>query len=249
MQLRLGLLAVSLAVVLGACSVPAPGKLPADGVHDPHEAQNRRVHRFNRKLDQTLLKGSGTGYSETVHPDIRAGIDNLADTVSLPQTVVNQFLQGRWDDAGRNSLRFSANVVLGFGGLVDVASDMGMPRDESDFGATLAAWGVPEGAYQELPVLGPSTERDTAGMIVDLFTNPLKYRANVVERRAMTAVTVLEQVNDRGQYAETVDSVLYESADSYVQLKLYYLQNRRFELGQEAPGSEIDPLAVDTTGF
>lgn len=249
MQLVRGIVAVALAGMLGACTVPGPEGMPPDGVFDPYEAQNRRTHAFNRNIDKAFLQGSGSGYTEKVHPDIRAGVDNLADTISLPQTVVNQVLQGRLGDASRNTLRFSVNVVLGFGGLADVASDLGLPRDESDFGETLAVWGVPEGAYLELPLLGPSTERDTAGMVVDLFTNPLSYRANRAERLAMTGVGVLEQVGDRGQYSETVDSVLYESTDSYAQLRLLYLQNRRFELGEEAPGNEIDPLEIDTTGF
>lgn len=237
------------AAALAGCSVPGPGEVPADGVHDPYEAQNRRTHAFNRALDERFLKGTGGGYSETVPDEIQLGVSNFAETVSLPQTVVNQVLQGRLGAASKNTLRFSANVLLGFGGLVDVASDMGLQENGSDFGETLAVWGAPEGAYLELPVLGPSTERDAIGRFADLFLDPVSYLVPKPERYIGTAARTLEMVGDRGQYSDTVDSVLYESADSYDQLKLIYMQSRRFDLGQDVPGNEIDPTAIDVSGF
>jgi phospholipid-binding lipoprotein MlaA len=184
-----------------------------------------------------------------VPEELRQGVANFAETVSLPQTVVNQILQGRLGAASKNTLRFSANVLMGFGGLADVASDMGLEENGSDFGETLAVWGVPEGAYLELPLLGPSTERDAIGRIADLFLDPVTHLVPVPERHVATAARTLEMLGDRGDYAGTVDQLLYESADSYDQLKLIYMQNRRFELGQAAPGAEIDPTAIDTTGF
>lgn len=244
---RAVLLALSVSA-LTACSVPGPGASP-DGIHDPYEAQNRKVHAFNRKVDEKVFGGGGPGYAETVPQGLQVGVSNFADTVSLPQTVVNQILQGRFLRATSNTMRFTLNATIGVGGLFDVASEWGLPRDETDFGETLAVWGVPEGAYLEVPVLGPSTERDTAGDVVDLFTDPLKYVVPRPERYIGTAAKALDKVGERSKFKNTVDSVLYGSADSYAQLRLMYLQNRRFELGEKAPGGDFDPLAVDTSGF
>ncbi|CUH78413.1 VacJ family lipoprotein [Tropicibacter naphthalenivorans] len=249
MTLQRAFFAMALVSAAGACSVPGPNEAP-DGIWDPYEASNRKIHAFNTGVDEKLLRGSGQGLSNAVPQDVRIVVGNFVDTTSLPKTVVNQVLQGRLGDATKNTLRFSINATMGFAGIFDVAADLGLPQDETDFGETLAVWGVPEGAYMELPLYGPSTERDTAGTVVDFFTNPLDYVLTTPQKRFKTGAWIFDEVQDRGQYSDTVDSVLYESADSYAQLRLMYLQNRRFELGEEPPASEeIDPLALDTEGF
>ncbi|WP_417207531.1 VacJ family lipoprotein [Antarctobacter sp.] len=239
---------VTLALALAGCSVPGPGGAP-DGIHDPYEVQNRKVHDFNRTLDKKLFSGDGPGYAGTVPPFVQDRVSSFADTVSLPQTVVNQVLQGRLLRATSNSLRFTLNATIGLGGMFDVAKEWGLDPDETDFGETLAVWGAPEGAYLEVPVLGPSTERDTVGDVVDLFTDPLKYVVPTPERYVGTAAKALDKVGERSKFGGTVDSILHGSADSYLQFRLMYLQNRRYELGEDAPGADFDPLAVDAEGF
>lgn len=251
MSAKRAILALLAAGFVAGCSVPGPNEAP-DGIHDPYEAQNRRVHAFNRGLDRAVLAPAGKGYARVVPQGVQDNVSNLADTVSLPGTIVNQILQGRPGDATRNSLRFAINATLGFGGLADVASDLGLQADDSDFGETLHVWGAPEGAYVELPVLGPSTERDAVGEVVDFFTNPLDYALSRNARRAKTGLRVVKVIGDRGRYGDTVDSILYDSADSYSQLRVIYLQNRRFELdgaGSDEGASYIDPNAIDTEGF
>ncbi len=232
---------------LAACSVPGPGEAP-DGVWDPYEEANRKRHEFNRRLDERVVRGAGNSFAERVPEGSRQAISQFADTVSTPQTVVNQLLQLRLWRATKNTLRFTLNATLGLG-VLDPAGELGLIEDESDFGETLAVWGLPEGAYLELPFAGPSTQRDAAGQVVDLFTDPLQYVLPSPERHIGTVAKVADGVISRGEFSNTVDSVLYESADSYVQLRLIYLQNRRFELGQEAPETVIDPMALDTSGF
>jgi phospholipid-binding lipoprotein MlaA len=241
---------VVLTVVLGiaGCSVPGPEGAPG-GIHDPYETRNRKVHDFNKKVDKTFFSGDGPGYSETVPPFVQDRVSSFADTVSLPQTVVNQLLQGRLLRATSNTMRFTLNATIGVGGLFDVANEWGLKPDETDFGETLAVWGVPEGAYLEVPLLGPSTERDAAGDVVDLFTDPLKYVVPTPDRYIGTVAKAIDKFGERSQFSGTVDSVLYDSADSYTQLRLIYLQQRRYELGEEAPGADFDPFAVDTEGF
>lgn len=248
MSLLRASLALVVLVAVAACSVPAPGAAP-DGVHDPYEQTNRKVHSFNRQVDEKVLGRAGKGYVSVVPEGVQENVSNFADTMGLPGTVVNQVLQGRPGEATRNTVRFMINATFGFAGLADVATDWGIPENDSDFGETLAVWGVPEGAYMELPLLGPSTERDTAGIVVDLFTNPLDYVIPSQYGSLGTGAYVLSKVGDRGRFSDTVESIYYDSADSYAQLRLIYLQNRRYELGEDAPADEIDPLELDTEGF
>ncbi|MEM9579763.1 MAG: VacJ family lipoprotein, partial [Pseudomonadota bacterium] len=235
-----------LALTVAACSTPGPGHV---GVYDPHETVNRQNHELNRALDRALLRPAGVGYSEGMPDDLEDSVSNFASNLSLPGNVVNNLLQGNIEGAFRNTVRFVVNSTLGFGGLFDPAGDFGIEEIQGDFGQTLYVWGVPEGAYVELPGLGPSTERDAVGRIVDLATNPLSYVLPSPEKYAGTAARAVAGVGARGRYAETIDSVLYDSADSYAQTRQIYLQNRRFELGDDTAIAAPDPFELDTEGF
>lgn len=241
-KLYLGFCAVLLSA---ACSVPGAPLAPGQA-HDPYEAQNRKIHEFNRSLDQRVFRKSDDGAEKGaggLSPDAQIVISNFADNTALPGVVVNNLLQADVKNVAINTYRFAVNTVLGFGGLFDVASDFGIPKHKTDFGETLHVWGAPEGAYQELPVLGPSTERDTAGKVVDLFTNPLSYILPSPEKYIGPAARVTNKIVSRGRYASTVESVLYDSADSYAQSRTLYLQNRRYEIGDEVEGGDLDPYA------
>jgi phospholipid-binding lipoprotein MlaA len=127
--------------------------------------------------------------------------------------------------------------------VFDPATAAGVAGDPTDFGETLHIWGVTEGNYFELPLFGPSTDRDALGKVVDIALDPLQLI--LPEKTSLPLVAkVASRISDRGRYSETVDSVLYDSADSYAQARLLYLQNRRFDLGQ-APSDESfeDPYA------
>jgi phospholipid-binding lipoprotein MlaA len=226
--------------MLTGCSVPGPGGAP-DGIHDPYEAVNRRNHELNLALDRGLLRPAGKGSTNIIPQPVGESIGNFADNLSLPGTVVNNLLQGDLGGALKNTTRFVVNTVIGLGGLADPASEFGLHEVETDFGATLHVWGVPEGAYVELPLIGPSTERDAVGAVVDLFTNPLSYVLPSPEKYYGTGAKVLAKMTDRGRYSDTIDSILYESADSYAQARIIYLQNRRFELGGSADDTYVDP--------
>lgn len=242
------LIAASALGLLAGCTLPPEGHNPAE-VFDPHEAVNRENHEFNRALDKRLVRGAGNGYVNVVPKPVRKGVSNFSANLSLPGTIVNNVLQGRLGEAGQNTLRFALNTTIGLGGLVDAAGEFKLYEAETDFGETLAVWGVREGAYVELPLLGPSTERDAVGKVVDLFTNPLSYVLPTPERHYARLADVGSGLDARGQYSDTIDSILYESADSYAQARTIYLQNRRFELGEEAPQDEIDPFEISTEGF
>lgn len=242
-----GVLAGIMLALLTACTQPGPGDVTQDGIFDPYEARNRKVHEGAKRFDRAVLRPLSRSYSDGVPGPAQQMIGNFAGNLSVPGAVVNQVLQFDLEGAARNTIRFGLNSTLGFGGVFDVARDLGIEENDTDFGHTLAVWGVPEGAYLELPLIGPSTERDAFGVVVDLVIDPL----NTIPRPEgyyLKAARIAASVGKRGQYSETLDSVLYDSADSYAQTRLLYLQNRRFEVGQSGPdGSgqepEIDPYA------
>jgi len=238
-----------LAVASVAACAGSGGQPTVDGVYDPYENQNRKVHAFNRGLDRAVVRPAAIGYSTILPDDIEDSVGHFAKNLGQPSVVVNSVLQGDLRGAGISTVRFLTNSVLGIGGLFDVATDFDVPQHDTDFGETLFVWGVGEGAYLELPVLGPSTQRNTAGKVVDLFTNPLSYALDSPESYYGTVAGVASGLGTRGRFTDTVDSILYESADSYAQARLIYLQNRRFELGDGEAATEIDPFALDTEGF
>ncbi|WP_299367205.1 VacJ family lipoprotein [uncultured Tateyamaria sp.] len=234
---------------LAACAASPDVSVSPDGVYDPYERQNRKVHAFNRGLDRAIVRPAAIGYSTILPDEIEDSVGHFAKNLGQPSVVVNSVLQGDFRGAGISTVRFLTNSVLGIGGLFDVATDFDVPQHDTDFGETLYVWGVGEGAYLELPVLGPSTQRNTAGKVVDLFTNPLSYTLESPEAYYGTIAGVASGLGTRGRFSDTVDSILYESADSYAQARLIYLQNRRFELGDGEAATEIDPFALDTEGF
>lgn len=225
---------------LGACAAPAPPVQP----FDPSEAQNRRTHEFNKSVDTALLGPASEGYGTAIPEPVQRGVQNFAGNLDLPGDVLNGLLQGRPGRAAENTLRFVLNTTIGVGGLFDPARAIGVNGRPTDFGETLHVWGVAEGAYHELPLLGPSTDRDTVGRVVDVFINPVRLAVPDEGRLALAGVGAVSTLGDRYRFGDTVDSILYESADSYAQTRLLYLQNRRFELGQTTAESDFeDPYA------
>ncbi|WP_235823663.1 MlaA family lipoprotein [Actibacterium lipolyticum] len=200
-------------------------------MRDPFEAQNRDVHEINRDLDKNIVRPVSQAYGTVVPEPVRRSVGNFSSNLDLPGFVLNDLLQLRLDDAVNNAGRFLFNSTIGLAGLFDPASTIGMYERDTDFGETLHKWGVGEGAYVELPLLGPSTERDTVGKVVDYLSNPTRAFVPVDVRNVDTVAGVADLLGDRYKFSDSVDSILYESADSYAQARLLYLQNRRYELG------------------
>lgn len=230
---RAAVAVLALGALLAGCAANNPD--------DPLEPVNRKVHGFNKGLDTVVLKPTSQVYGTVLPEPARNGVSNFAANLGLPSKVLNNLLQGRIEEAGQNGFRFLVNSTFGLAGFLDPAADMGLTEIDTDFGETLHRWGAGEGAYVELPVLGPSTGRDTAGWVVDLVTDPVNTLGGDT-RQAATGSDVLSRVGDRYKYSDTVDSILYGSADSYAQARQMYLQNRRFKLGQEVEATdEYDP--------
>lgn len=231
--------AFALILSVAACAAdPGTGE-----INDPYEGVNRKVHAFNRGLDKIIVRPSSQVYGKVLPQTVRTGISNFADNISVPGDVVNNVLQGRPIDALANTVRFGFNIVFGFGGLADPASNLGLPKKSTGFADTLAVWGIREGAYVELPGFGPSTERATVGLAADFFLDPLGLVLASPERYVPTGSRVIDRVGDRYTFSDFIDSILYESADSYAQSRQFYLQNQRFERGELTDDDAIDPYA------
>ncbi|MEM7296335.1 MAG: VacJ family lipoprotein, partial [Pseudomonadota bacterium] len=153
---------------LAACT-PTPEGV---NIHDPYESTNRGYHMFNKGLDAKVISPLATGYTTVVPEPVTQGVSNFASNLALPGQVINNTLQADLIGAGQNTLRLLVNSTVGVLGLLDPASLMGLHEKPTDFGQTLAVWGVGEGAYLELPVLGPTNERDAVGTIVDMVLSP-----------------------------------------------------------------------------
>ncbi|MEI4197477.1 VacJ family lipoprotein [Roseovarius sp. E0-M6] len=235
------LVLMALLVLLTACAKPDPAVMRQTH-YDPWEEENREVHAFNRSLDRALVRPAGKGYTKAVPDDIELVVTRFSENLSLPGAIVNNILQGNGLGATTDTYRFLVNTTLGLGGFFDPATELNMPaKTDADFGQTLYTWGINEGPYMELPLLGPSTTRDAVGKTVDLFTNPLTYALPSPESYYGTAASVSSGLSARGQYSDTIDSILYESADSYAASRSIYLQNRRFKLGKGRDETYLDP--------
>lgn len=224
-------------LVLTACS----GAKPGQEINDPYESANRVSHALNKGADAVIFRPASKVYGTIAPEPVRTSISNASSNLDIPRSVVNDILQGDSEGAIKNTFRFLINSTIGVLGLFDPAKDFGLEANSVGFGDTLAKWGVREGAYVELPLFGPSTERDAVGQFVDVLTNPLSIATDDGAEIA-TATSVPSVLNSRYEFGDTFDSILYDSADSYAQLRLFYLESRRFELAGQNPADDaFDP--------
>jgi phospholipid-binding lipoprotein MlaA len=234
------LVAALVALGLSAC---APAIAP-QGINDPFEKQNRATHALNLKLDTYVVRPLANKATRVLPEPVVQGVSNFAGNLDLPGIVANDLLQAKVGAALQNTLRFAVNSTIGIGGVFDPATPLGAAAKETDFGETLSVWGVAEGAYVELPVYGPSTQRDAVGTVVDVVLDPTRLLIPKNKRWVSSVAQITARIGDRGRYSETIDSILYDSADGYAQARLLYLENRRHNLGQTTADSEFeDPYA------
>ena len=170
---RKGLLGICL-LALAACSVSKPR------TDDPWEKFNRKVYAFNVKVDNAVIRPTAVAYRKVTTPNVRRILSNFFANIRMPITIANDALQGEIKDALKGTGRFVINTTIGFLGFFDPASQMRLPPQETDFGATLAKWGVGEGPYLVLPLIGSTTARDIWRMPVDsYFFDPMsRYARN-----------------------------------------------------------------------
>ena len=206
-------------------------------INDPHEEQNRKMHDLNKAVDQAVLKPVAQTYSDVLPDPLEDAVSNFANNLGMPSNVLNHLAQSEVDYAIESTGIFLINSTVGLGGLVDVAGWNGQYAHATDFGETLAKWGLGEGAYVELPLLGPSTERAALGKLLDRVTNPLS-QLSVAQQGIATVAKIGEILSDRVEYDDVIDQTLYKSADSYSQTRILYLQRRRNQLDYQFDGED-----------
>ena len=239
---------LALAAVMGvaACATADPqAELSAT---DPHEGFNRNILDFNLALDRNVLRPAAQGYDFVTPELIKHLLGNGFSHLDLPADFVNYLMQGEIDPALETLGRFTINTVVGAGGLLDPATEFGLPKDETDFGITLGKHGVAEGTYWMLPVVGPTTTRDAFGGIVDFALTPTTYLGLVapgVSPELGLALAAGEAIHNRDSNSDLIDEVLYESADPYISLRSIYLQRRRSLVAGEEAGADALPDIFD----
>lgn len=214
----------------GCASLPSGTPDP----RDPWERFNRASYKFNDSLDRAVAKPVAKAYKKVTPRVVRTGISNFISNLGSITVIVNDVLQGKMKQAGRDSGRFLLNSTLGLAGILDPASAAGIERGDEDFGQTLGKWGVKSGPYLMLPFLGPSTVRDTAGRIPDQFTNPLNYVNEWEYRYGVRALDILEL---RAGLLD-LDAQIAESHDPYAFIRNAWLQRREFKV---TDGNVDDP--------
>ncbi|MGM0982465.1 MAG: MlaA family lipoprotein [Pseudomonadota bacterium] len=233
-----GALAVSLVATAGCA---ASGEMQERNPDDPWEGFNRKVFAFNDVIDRYALKPVAKGYRFITPDPVEAGVGNFFSNLGEPRTALNSLLQGKGSNASIATGRFLINTTIGLGGLFDVATQLEITGREEDFGQTLGTWGWEESRYLVLPLLGPSTVRDTGGLPVDMYSYPTTYVEDDEVRMGLTALRVIDT------RAGLLDQEKMIRGDRYSFIRDTYLQQRRFEVSDGDMGE--DPFASDEFEF
>jgi len=232
--LKRGLPLIAIALLAG-CAIAKPR------TDDPYEKFNRDMYTFNDKVDKAVIRPVAVGYRKITNPPVRRSVSDFFTNIRMPITVANDLLQARPVQAAQSSGRFLINLTLGIGGFFDPASQLGIPLDETDFGITLARWGMPEGGYLVLPLIGPTTVRDVWRLPVDsYFFDPLSYYSRnhsyKYGQEYIPEAVYLVTLRSRGIDAE---SFLNSAYDPYAFMRDAYRQQRLYQLYDGNPPTEI----------
>jgi phospholipid-binding lipoprotein MlaA len=207
--------------------------VPHADPRDPFESLNRGVSRFNDGFDKSLLKPVAASYKHHVPVPVRQGVSNFFGNLGDAWSAVNSALQLKAPEAAQSVLRVAVNTVFGIGGLLDIAGEAGIERHKQDFGSTLARWGVPAGPYLVLPLLGPSTMRDTAGLPLDWLGNPVRFVNSVAPRNSMYSLDAVDTRTLLLPLSAVVDDT---ALDRYTFVRDAYLQHREAQLTADSDG-------------
>ena len=192
---------------------------------DPLEPANRVFFNVNETLDRAMLKPVAKGYARITPAPVRTGITNFFNNLGYLNVILNDVLQGKFEQGVNDALRFIFNSTLGIGGWFDVAGDyMGLPAHEEDFGQTLAVWGLDKGFYLYLPLFGPNTLRDSADFIPRTFLNPFFYASGPF----LLPLNAVNAINTRANLLEASNIRDQVALDPYAFTREAYLQQREF---------------------
>lgn len=228
-------------LVLAALMLSGCATGPNANSRDPLEPFNRGMYRFNDTVDRAVVKPVATVYRDVLPSPVRTGVTNFFGNLQDAWSFVNNSLQLKGEAAGNSLMRFSVNTFLGLGGLLDIASEMQIERRTEDFGQTLGHWGVGAGPYLVLPLLGPSTLRDTAALPVDAQGNLVSGVGDVSTRNSLTTLSLL---NRRARLLDASSILDQVALDPYTFTRDAFLQRRQNDVYDGYPPDDADP--VDT---
>lgn len=232
-------LATSVLTIIGCASTGERAENSVDPVSvkaaqtDPYEGFNRSMYKFNTKLDKYFFKPVSDGYKFITPDVVETGVSNFFNNLKGINVVLNDVLQGKFLQSASDTGRFLTNTTIGVAGLFDVASELGLQYNVEDFGQTLAVWGVEEGPYLVLPIMGPTTIRDGGGLIVDKAANPSTY---------VPFTGVIEGISDRAKAEGSLKFIDEAALDPYVFTRESFLQYRRHLIndGQSDENHDLD---------
>ncbi|WP_165585508.1 VacJ family lipoprotein [Roseococcus sp. SYP-B2431] len=234
---------LALALAVSACAGP-----PATDPRDPWEATNRQIHDFNLRADDAAIRPAAAAYRDTLPEGARTAIRNFLSNLNEPVVFANNVLQFRFLDAGHTLMRFYINTVGGGLGFFDIATPNGLTRRSGDFGQTLHSWGVPDGPFVVLPIMGPTVIRDAIGEGIDAAANPIGLLTGSIFATGTAHIIgagrgALSGVDLRAENIDTLDALRSDSLDFYARLRSITRQRRDAELGRSGgEGETIVPL-------
>lgn len=226
-----------LPALLGLALLTGCASGPAANPRDPFEPFNRGVYQFNDAVDVAVLKPVATAYRDGVPSPVRHGVNNFFGNLQDAWSFVNNALQLKGEAAMDSFFRFGVNTFVGLGGVLDVATEMNIEKHTKDFGHTLGYWGVGPGPYLVLPLLGPSSLRDTVALPVDMKGDLVAGISDIPTRNTLTAVRAIDTRADLLRASAMLDEV---ALDKYTFIRDAYLQRRRSTIFEGNPPSEDD---------
>jgi phospholipid-binding lipoprotein MlaA len=229
---------LALGVCLAGCATKPPASDPDaladyEQTNDPLEPTNRVFYAINNGLDTVILRPIALGYRYVVPEPVRTGVHNMLSNIGTPVQLANDMLSGKPRRAGDTVMRFLINTTVGVVGFFDVATKWGYPNHDADFGLTLASWGVPEGPFLFLPVLGPSDPRDAAGFGVDIVLDPFTWVGNDRDgtlKAINWARFGLSAVDSRERVEDSLQQIKKTALDPYATFRSLYRQHRRAQV-------------------
>ncbi|HYM02211.1 MAG TPA: VacJ family lipoprotein [Stellaceae bacterium] len=245
------ILATVAMLTIAGCATPPTdpaARAEFDRTNDPLEPLNREIFDFNLFVDRIAIKPLAQGYEAVVPEKGRDAIRHFLNNLNEPIVFANDLLQGEFKRAHTTFARFLMNSTFGLGGIMDLATGEGLEKQTGDFGQTLYSWGVPDGPYIVIPIIGPSNPRDGIGLGVDGYADPW---GQILGRNNLDYVTyaryAVDGIDLRQRNLQTFDDLQRNAIDFYAELRSLFRQHRAQELrhGEPAPIPDLDSLYRD----
>jgi len=229
--------AFAVSLFLSGCSTPSPESLAQN---DPWEKTNRDIFDFDVRVDHAVARPIAKGYRAAVPEPVRDGIHNALTNLNSPVVLANDVLQGDGSKAANTAGRLVINSTVGIGGLIDVASKIGIPGHDNDFGITLGKNGIAEGSYLVLPFAGPKPPRDLLGTVVDQAFDPLTYVQFHGRDTWMVVKFGVAIIDSRTSQLDAIESIERSSIDFYATTRNLYRQSRNAQINEGRAGAADD---------